>query len=199
VQGNLAESFAGPTVTVEEEVLGRVVGLLERLAIPYMVTGSIAASYHGHPRATHDADVVIDPSLAQTEELLIALGCAGFYLNVEGARQAVRDRRQFNVIEMARATKVDLIVRKDRPFSVEEFSRRWWCDLPFASRVAIVTPEDAILSKLEWARMGGDSERQIRDAAGILEVNPTVDRLYIETWARELGVSDLWMRIATLE
>lgn len=183
-------------MTVEEEVLGRLIEILERLGVPYMVTGSIAASYHGRPRATHDADVVIDPSPEQNDDLLAALEAAGFHVNVDGARRALRDRRQFNAIEMERAAKVDLIVRKARPFSVEEFSRRLWLDMPFAKHVAVVTPEDAILSKLEWARRSGDSERQIRDAAGIVGVNPTIDRPYIEAWARELGVADLWARIA---
>lgn len=59
-----------------------------------------------------------------------------------------------------------------------------------------VSPEDAVLSKLEWARMGGDSERQIRDAAGIVEVTTSLDREYLRFWARELGVLDLWERIA---
>ena len=169
---------------------------LERLSVPYMVTGSIAASYHGRPRATHDADVVIDPSPRQTEDLVAALEAAGFYVDADGARQAVRDRSQFNVIETARATKVDLIVRKARPFSIEEFGRRQRLELPFAHDVAVVTPEDAILSKLEWARRSADSERQIRDAAGVVELSPTIDRAYVQRWARELGVSDLWERIA---
>lgn len=184
-------------MTAEEEVLGRVIGLFDRLSIPYMVTGSIAASYYGRPRATHDADVVIDPSVPQGEQLIERLDASGFYVNAETARQAVRERRQFNVIETARAAKVDLIVRKARPFSIEEFERRRRLDLPFARDVAVVAPEDAILSKLEWARQSGDSERQIRDAAGIVEVTRTIDRAYIQRWARELGVSDLWERIAT--
>ena len=183
-------------MTLEEEVLGRVVELLERLSIPYMVTGSVAASYHGRPRATHDADVVIDPSPQQTEDLVAGLDAAGFYVDAGGARRAARDRGQFNAIETARATKVDLIVRKARPFSIEEFRRRQRLELPFAPSVAVVTPEDAILSKLEWARRSGDSERQIRDAAGVLELNPGIERAYIERWARELGVSDLWARIS---
>ena len=53
-----------------------------------------------------------------------------------------------------------------------------------------------MLSKLEWARRAGDSERQLADAAGVLAVNPSLDRAYIEHWARELGVCDLWHRIA---
>lgn len=95
-------------MTTEEEVLGRVVHMLEGLAIPYMVTGSIATSYHGRPRATHNADVVIDPTPAQLDALLHQLEAASFYVDSAGARDALRHRRQFNVIEMARATKVDL-------------------------------------------------------------------------------------------
>jgi hypothetical protein len=40
------------------------------------------------------------------------------------------------------------------------------------------------------------SEKQIDDAAGILAVTPGVDRAYVERWARELGVLDLWREIA---
>jgi hypothetical protein len=162
-------------MTVEEEVLGRLVELLGRLSIPYMVTGSIAASYYGRPRATHDADLVIDPSAAQADALIAALETGGFYVNGDAARRAVRERSQFNAIEIARAAKVDLA---------------------FARGLAIVTPEDAILSKLEWARSSGDSERQIRDAAGIVELSPAIDRTYVRRWAIELGVLDLWERIS---
>jgi len=186
-------------VTTEEEVLGQVVRLLEGLAIPYMVTGSIATSYHGRPRATHDADVVIDPTGAQLDALVRDLDAAGFYVDADRAREALRQRRQFNTIEMARATKVDLIVRKDRAFSTEEFRRRQRVDLSFARDVSTVTAEDSVLSKLEWARQSGDSERQLRDAAGVVELNPTLDRAYIRQWAEQLGVTDLWERIATGE
>jgi hypothetical protein len=65
---------------------------------------------------------------------------------------------------------VDIIIRKDRAFSREEFSRRRPVDPPFAERVSIVSPEDAILSKLEWAKQSGSSERQLADVAGIVDV-----------------------------
>jgi hypothetical protein len=180
-------------MTPEEEALGRVVAALNRLAIPYMVTGSIAASFHGRPRATHDADVVVDPTPAQLDALVRALEADGFHVNPDGAREALRLRRMFNVIDMTRATKIDVIPRRHRPFSVTEFGRRIRADLAFGSQVAIVSPEDAILSKLEWAPLSGDSERQIRDAAGVLELNPSIDRGYVERWARELA----WMTSGT--
>jgi len=183
-------------VSPDEEALRRLVRILDQHGIPYMLTGSMATSYHGRPRATHDADIVIDPTDQQLELLVHDLS-TDFYVDPAGARMALDQRRQFNAIETQHACKIDLIIRKDRPFSLEEFRRRQRVDLAFDQPVAIVTPEDAILSKLEWARKSGDSERQIRDAAGVLEINPALDRVYIERWASELGVSDLWRTLSS--
>ena len=62
--------------------------------------------------------------------------------------------------------------------------------------MAIATPEDTVLSKLEWAKRGGGSEKQIADAASVVMVCRDLDRDYVERWARELGVLDLWQRVA---
>jgi hypothetical protein len=35
-----------------------------------------------------------------------------------------------------------------------------------------------------------------QDAAGVLAVNPGPDRSYVEHWAQELGVADLWRRVS---
>jgi hypothetical protein len=165
--------------------------MLERLSIPYMITGSLAASHHGRPRATHDADLVVDLDGDRLDALVRDLDAANFYVDPAGARDALAHRRQFNVIDTRYACKVDLIIRKDRAFSREEFDRRQYVDVGFGRPLAMVTPEDAILSKLEWAKRT-DSERQLRDAAAIVELNPAVDRRYVARWAEELGVSDLW-------
>lgn len=61
--------------------------------------------------------------------------------------------------------------------------------------MSLTTAEDAILSKLEWAKKGGGSERQLGDVAGIVDVKgPELDRRYIQRWATALGVLDLWLR-----
>lgn len=96
-------------------------------------------------------------------------------MDAASAREALRRRHQFNVVEKGYACKIDLIIRKDRPFSHQEFVRRRPVDLAFGRLVTMVTPEDAILSKLEWARRSGDSEWQLRDAAGVLELNPSLE------------------------
>lgn len=183
-------------MTSEQEALVAVVRTLERLDIPHMVTGSVASSFHGRPRSTHDADIVIDPSREQLDALVARLAGAGFYVDAARARDALSRRLQFNAIETQGAFKIDLIFRKDRPFSREELGRRQAAELSPGVTVALASPEDTILSKLEWAKKAGRSEKQIEDAAGVLAVNPGVDRAYVERWARELGVLDLWQEIA---
>jgi hypothetical protein len=184
-------------VSPEEDALRRIIEILQHTGVPYMLTGSVATSFHGRPRTTHDADIVIDPIPSELDALLRELDEAGFYVDPDGARDALRRRLQFNAIETQYACKIDLIIRKDRPFSQEEFSRRQPVDLTFCRAVAMVTPEDAILSKLEWARRSGDSERQTDDAASVVELTPHLDRTYIERWAEVLGVPDLWRKIST--
>jgi hypothetical protein len=161
-----------------------------------MVTGSVASSYHGRPRLTHDADIVIDPTAEQLEELVGSLLAEGHYVDAARARDALRRRLQFNVVDARSAFKVDLILRKERPFSRAELDRRRSVDLVPGVRVSLASAEDTILSKLEWAKKAGRSEKQIDDAAGVLAVNPGLDRAYVERWAADLGVSDLWREIS---
>jgi hypothetical protein len=182
-------------VSVEEEAVGRLVRRLEALGVPYMVAGSVASSHHGLPRATNDADIVVEPTPEALEALVAALASDGYYVDARVAREALRSRRLFNVIDPRSAFKVDLIVRKERPFSREEFARRERRDLG-GLVVSIATAEDTILSKLEWSRKGGGSERQLGDALGVLRVvGDRIDRAYVERWAETLGVLDLWQEL----
>lgn len=182
-------------MTPELTALATVIDSLNRLEIPYMITGSVAASAHGRPRSTHDADVVIDPTRPQLDRLVADLEDRGFYVSADAARSALSQRGQFNVIEIAHACKIDLIIRKARPFSVEEFGRRVPMDLPVGRAISVVTAEDSILSKLEWSKMSGGSTRQLDDAAAIVAVAVNLDRAYIEHWAQQLGVLELWKQV----
>jgi hypothetical protein len=146
------------------------------------------------PRSTQDIDVVIDPSASSLDAFLAALLPADYYLDSDAAHDALRRRSQFNIIDMETGWKVDLIVRKARPFSVEEFRRREAAEL-FGTKVYLATAEDSIIAKLEWAKLG-DSERQLRDVAGIMSVRgAALDRAYIEHWVAALGLEDQWSRV----
>jgi hypothetical protein len=174
------------------DLLATVIALLEAADVPYMITGSLASSYHGEPRATRDVDIVIEPSPDGLERLANGLVESGFYIDRDVARHALAERSQFNAIAPD-ATKVDLIIRRDRPFSVEEFGRREPADL-LGTPGFVVTAEDLVIAKLEWADATG-SERQMRDIAGIVGIGHALDEDYIERWTSALGTNDAWHRI----
>jgi hypothetical protein len=175
--------------------LARVVGALEGAGVPYMLAGSFASSHHGAPRATQDIDVVIDPTFASLDRFLDFLKGEDIYFDVDVARDEFKRRGQFNVIDGTTAWKVDVIFRKARPFSKEEMSRRAPA-VVLGVKVFVATAEDTILAKLEWAKLG-ESERQLRDVRSLLEAKgEALDRGYIERWLDDLGVRELWDRIA---
>jgi len=96
----------------------------------------------------------------------------------------------FNVIDYQTGWKADFIIRKDRAFSLEEFRRRI-CTNILGVQVSVVSPEDAILSKLEWSK-AGELGLQFRDALGIAVVQwESLDKEYLRKWARELNIDDL--------
>lgn len=158
-----------------------------------MVSGSVASTRHGQARATQNIDNVIDPTPAQIAPLVDLIGRRGpedAELYVDDAHAAMAHRSQFNVLDPTTGWKVDLIVRKDRPFSVIELARRQPATIEGVP-IHLVTAEDSLLSKLEWSQ-ANESERQLRDAASILAVQgDELDWAYLERWALELGVTDL--------
>jgi hypothetical protein len=174
-----------------DEVFRRVTSALERVGIPYMLTGSFASSYHGVVRATQDIDLVISPTTDQIRALIKLLPEAEYYADENAALEAQRLQRQFNVIDRMTGWKIDLIFRKSRPFSLREFERRETVDFHGMS-LAIATVEDVLLAKLEWAKRGG-SQRQIEDAAAILRIRAGgIDLQYIREWTKELQISEQW-------
>ncbi len=175
-----------------DEFLREVIPLLTGAGITYMVVGSFAASFHGEPRTTHDLDLVIDPTAEQLEQFLASIDMERFYVDPDVARDALRRRSMFNLIEMGTGWKLDLFIRKARPFSLEELSRRKTVAM-FDVQVATATAEDTVIAKLEWAKHGA-SDRQIDDVATILRVREDLDHEYIERWVSELDLSEQWQR-----
>ncbi len=156
-----------------------------------MLTGSFASSAHGTPRATQDIDLVIAPTRTSLLRLLEQLPSSEFYVSKVAALAALSRRSQFNVIEVESGWKVDLIIRKARPFSLAEFDRRSLLDIG-GVELFMATAEDTVISKLEWAKLGG-SDRQIEDVAGIVRMqgeNLNVD--YLENWVKSLGLEKEW-------
>jgi len=176
------------------ELLADIGQRLSAAGIPFMVTGSVASSYHGEPRATRDLDIVIDPSAQALNAFLRALPTDQFYFDFDAAVAALAARSQFNLIEIASGWKVDLMIRRDRPFSVEEFERRQPAEL-LGGSTFVASAEDLVIAKLERAK-AAESERQLRDVAAVLAASGEgLDYGYVERWVSALGLQEVWSQV----
>ncbi|MDQ3266643.1 MAG: hypothetical protein M3Y59_23835 [Myxococcota bacterium] len=172
----------------ELEILGLVTGRLEGAGIQYMLSGSMALNHYAQPRMTRDMDLVVNlrgPDAAGIVELFEE----DFGADLEEVKAAIANRRMFNLIHVERVIKVDMVVRKDTPYRVDEFSRRRRVDYAGLS-LWIVTAEDLLLSKLDWAR-ASHSDFQLRDVRNLIAAVPDLDWQHIDRWAKELGVVEL--------
>jgi hypothetical protein len=173
-------------MTSEEAFLGDVVSRLTAAGIAYMVAGSLASGVHGEPRSTLDTDLVIDATPAQLEAFLDSLP-RDYYVSPDAARDALRRRVMFNIIDPAIGWKIDLIFSKDTEFAREQFRRRVTAQVG-PSQLFVSSAEDVILSKLEWSREGG-SQKQYRDALGVAKSRlDALDRGYLYKWADQIQV-----------
>lgn len=182
-----------------EDVLPRIVRILDEVRVPYMIAGSVASNVHGAERPRSDLDIVIDPDTATLEALVEALPRSAYHGFADAAREALRARTAFSVVDFATATRIDFIVKKDRPFSQVEMDRRVRVELHGCS-VSVVSAEDTIVAELEWSKQQGGSETQIRNVAGILASRgDALDRAHIERWVEELGLAAEWAQASAVK
>lgn len=166
-----------------------IAGRLESAGIPYMVTGSIAASYYAVPRMTRDIDIVVELS-AGAADRFCALFEGDFYLDRDAVGAAIAGRGAFNLIHQACVIKVDFIVRKDSDYRRTEFARQRRGSIE-GHGFAIVAPEDLIISKLDWMRETR-SEVQLADVRNLLRSVPDLDRQHLAHWTDRLGLGALY-------
>jgi hypothetical protein len=172
-----------------------VVDAFERLGIAYHIGGSVASSAYGIARATLDVDLVADVQAAHVQPL-VALLQEAYYIDREMVQEAVRHRSSFNVIHLDTMIKVDVFILKLQPYAQESFRRARRDTLVEdepAHEFYLATPEDVILNKLDWFRLGGGvSDRQWNDVLGVLKVQAlSLDLSYLRRWAAELGLTEL--------
>jgi hypothetical protein len=179
----------------QEELLAKVAAVLEAAGVPYIVTGSVASALYGEPRFTQDADVVVIAPPGLGAELAAALPSARYYADARDVEESLRKGLICNLIDLETARKVDFHPLKPEPFELSFFNRR---RKVVYSGVEVWFPsaEEAILSKLVWARVTGDGEKHLYDASRVYRLQyERLDLGYIDEWAAKLHLSDLLERV----
>jgi len=153
----------------EHNLFGIFVSRLNKLSIPYMITGAVASIIYGEPRLTNDIDLVINMNSDDVEAFAAAFPIEDFYcpppevMRLEIGRS---HRGHFNLIHHETGFKADIYasgrdelhqwgLNNRKPVDVE--GEQFW----------LAPIEYVILRKLEYYREG-QSEKHLRDISGIL-------------------------------
>jgi hypothetical protein len=178
---------------------------LEALDIPYVIIGGFAATMYGITRATYDIDIIVNMGEEHIQALSNSYPLPRYYADPHQMRRALEIGSSFNIIDVERGEKADLISltmdRRNAP-AFENRTRKT-VDLvgvkPFS--VWVARPEDVIVGKL-MAWQEGRSERHTADVFEMLlsyhlggrGAETAFDEMYVRSRANELGeeVVALW-------
>lgn len=174
------------------DLLRRAVTACESLKLDYFVSGSVASSFYGEYRLTHDIDIVIELPSWKVRELCEQFPAPEFYVDEGAAMAAARSCGQFNILHSGSGFKIDFMVMDDSPFNESRRARAFVAPIAPGVVGRVSKPEDVILMKLVYYHEGG-SEKHNRDIASMFKVSgDQIDCQYIEQWASRLGVERHW-------
>jgi hypothetical protein len=105
----------------QQELLKKVVDILDRTGIKYMTTGSIVSSLQGEPRSTNDIDLVVNIKNADIRNLVSSINNTEYYLEEESIKEAIKNKDMFNLIDTQEGDKIDFWVLTDEPFTYPVF------------------------------------------------------------------------------
>lgn len=179
-----------------EKVVVTIARILNQVKIPYFITGGFAVSVWGRPRATFDIDIVVEltePKVGPLAKALQKVYKAG-YIDELSAKDAIRNEGEFNFIDPFTGVKIDFWVSKQDELSLLKIRRK--IGKKIGGRVVyFISPEDLILSKLEWYKMG-ESTRQLEDIVSILKISGNkLDKKYLNFWANKIKSDKVWQSL----
>ena len=179
----------------QSELLRHVVSVMEKLRLPYLVTGSVVTIFFGEPRLTNDINIVVDLPEDRIKAFCDEFSDTEYYLCIDAVQAAVKTAGQFNIIHPDSGLKADVMIPLDTPFNRSRFARAIRVKPDGHFDASFASLEDVIIKKMEFYHEGG-SEKHLRDITGVLKISGgRVDRDYVREWAAKLGLLDIWQAI----
>jgi hypothetical protein len=179
----------------QSDLLRHVCEILEELSLPYLVTGSQATIAFGEPRFTNDIDIVVALTPERLDSFVKRFPADEFYLSRSAAVEAIARHSMFNIIHPTSGLKIDVIIPGESAYEQSRFERGRRVQISPDFAATFASPEDVIIKKLQFYKIG-NSDRHLRDIAGVLKVSgEAIDRDYVTANAEQFGVGDIWKRV----
>lgn len=172
-----------------EEATTAVIAALDAAGIPYMLVGSFASNFYGVPRATEDADLVVELGTRPISEFVDHLGL-GFRLEPQMYFELITGTTRHVVEVAAIPFTLELFRLSDDPHDQERFGRRRRVRL-FDREIFLPTVEDVVITKLRWF-LGGQRPKDRQDARDVIAVQG--ERMawdYVYSWCDQHGTREL--------
>jgi len=171
-----------------EEATKAVIDALEVLGVPYMLVGSFASNFYGIPRATQDADFVLQLKETSVKDIAEQLG-PRFRLDPQMSFEPVTATTRY-VIQVADISfYVEFFLLSEDAHDQERFPRRRRVRL-LDRDTFVPSVEDVIVTKLRWSRQGLRS-KDVDDVRNVIAVQG--DRIewdYVNSWCDRHGTRD---------
>lgn len=178
--------------TDPRQLLASIAEILKDLKIPYLVTGGMAVLIWGRPRFTADIDIVVELKIKDVlilRAMLAQLGKAN-YIDKGMMEEAIASQGEFNFVHGSTGVKVDFWVPKSDPFENMRMKRRIAKRI-FGQTVYFISPEDLIISKLQWRKIS-PSSRHMEDIESILKISGDIlNKEYLNLWIEKLKLEKL--------
>jgi hypothetical protein len=144
---------------------------------------------------TNDIDIVVALTPERLDSFINSFPEEDFYLSRTAATDAIARRSMFNIIHPRSGLKIDVIIPGATEYEQNRFTRGRKVQVAPDFAATFASPEDVIIKKLQFFKIG-NSDRHLRDIAGVLKVSgATIDRDYIEKYADQFGVADIWQQV----
>lgn len=174
-------------------LLVKVVKVLNKLHLPYLITGGIAVLLWGRPRFTADIDIIVELDAQNIPELhnaLLKLGKTG-YVDKDAMTEAIKNFGEFNFIDGNTGIKVDFwVLKKNDKFDQLRLKRKITKTI-LNEKVCFTSPEDLILVKLKW-HAAGASSKQAEDIESIIKFcGNKLNLEYLRKMATTLSIKGL--------
>ncbi len=176
--------------TDPRHLLVAIAKILNNLKIPYLITGGMAVLIWGRPRFT--ADIGIELKISDINKLknaLFVLGKAN-YIDENMMKDAITHNGEFNFIHGESGVKVDFWVLKNEQFETSRMKRKIAKEIN-GQTVYFISPEDLIISKLQWRQIS-PSSRHMEDIESILKISGDIlDKEYLNRWIEKLDLEKI--------
>ncbi len=115
---------------------------LDKVSIPYMVSGSMAMTLYTIPRMTRDIDIIVELNKEDIDKFYNIFSDHA-YIDKLTVEEEVKRRGMFNVIDHRTGYKIDFMLKKFNDYRETEFERRQFTTA-FGFPMWVVSLEDLI-------------------------------------------------------